>query len=167
VVGAKTYELLRTLTAPVKPAEKTFAELCQVLETHLAPKPIVIAERFRFHKRNQRAGESISEYCIAIQKLSEHCDFGTTLNNSLRDRLVCGLANEHIQRKLLVEADLTYDRAKAIALAAETATKDAEELRKQPMIEADVNKLQARVSKRGHVSTRVSRNNYNHLWSVR
>ena len=123
VVGAKTYELLRTLTAPAKPAERTFEQLCQVLETHLAPKPLIIAERFRFHKRNQKPGETISEYCVAIQKLSEHCEFGTTLNDTLRDRLVCGLANEHIQRKLLVEADLTHDRAKAVALAAETATK--------------------------------------------
>jgi len=57
--------------------------------------------------------------------------------------LVCGLVNEHIQRKLLVEADLTYDRAKAIAIAAETAVKDAVELRHQPAAAAaaDVNKL--------------------------
>ncbi len=130
------------MTAPGKPADKTFDELCETLERHLAPKPLVIAERFRFHKRNQQAGESISDYCVAIQKLSEHCEFGTTLRDALRDRLVCGLLNEHIQRKLLVEVDLSYDKAKAIALAAETATKDAEELRKQPS--HDVNKLQVK-----------------------
>lgn len=156
VVGAKTYELLRTLTAPAKPAERTFEQLCQVLETHLAPKPLIIAERFRFHKRNQKPGETISEYCVAIQKLSEHCEFGTTLNDTLRDRLVCGLANEHIQRKLLVEADLTYDRAKAVALAAETATKDAEELRKQPAGDTQVNRLQAKTARRGPQPTRLS-----------
>ena len=51
VVGSKTYELLRTMTAPTKPADKTFAQLCEILETHLAPKPLIIAERFHFHKR--------------------------------------------------------------------------------------------------------------------
>jgi hypothetical protein len=148
VVGAKTYELLRTLTAPEKPAQRTFAQLCEVLGKHLAPKPLIIAERFRFHKRNQKQGETISEYCVAIQKLSEQCEFGTTLKDTLRDRLVCGLASEHIQRKLLVEVDLTYDRAKAIALAAETATKDAEEFRKHPIAETQVNKLLAKAAKR-------------------
>ena len=134
---------------------RQFSSLPWAPET-LATPLIVIAERFRFHKRNQRSGESISEYCIAIQKLSEHCDFGTTLNTALRDRLVCGLANEYIQRKLLADADLTYDQAKAIALAAETATKDSEELRKQPMVDTSVNKLlQARPSRRGHVPTRA------------
>lgn len=142
VIGGKTYELLRTLTSPEKPAQKTFDDLCDILSKHLNPRPLIIAERFRFHKRNQKQGESISEYCVAIQKLAEHCQFGTTLNDALRDRLVCGLTNEHIQRKLLVEADLNYEKAKAIAIASETATKDAEELRKQP--NSDVNKLKAK-----------------------
>ena len=103
---------------------------------------MVIAERFGFHKRNQKVGESVSDFCVAIQKLSEHCQFGTTLNDALRDRLVCSLASENIQRKLLIEADLTYERAKNIAIAAETATKDAEELRK-PM-PTEVNKMKAK-----------------------
>lgn len=89
---------------------------------------MIIAERFRFHKHQQYQGESISDFCVAIQKLSEKCEFGTNLQDSLRDRLVCGLTNEHIQRKLLVEADLTFKRAKEIALAAEIASRDAEEL---------------------------------------
>ena len=46
VIGGPTYELLRTLTAPARPAEKTFVELCEILENHLAPRPLVIAERF-------------------------------------------------------------------------------------------------------------------------
>jgi len=158
VIGGKAYELLRSLTAPAKPADKTFDELCQTLDRHLAPKPLIIAERFRFHRRNQNAGESIADFCVAIQKLSEHCQFGTTLNDALRDRLVCGLANEHIQRKLLVEAALTYDRAKTIAIAAETAVKDAVELRHQPTAASatDVNKLTApkctRCGKGNHTS---------------
>ena len=139
VIGGKTYDLLRSLTAPQRPAERNFAQLCEILESHFSPKPLIIAERFRFYKRNQRSGETISEYCAALQRLTEHCNFGTTLSDALRDRLVCGLANEHVQRKLLVEAELTYDRAKSIALAAEAAAKDAEELRRQPA--ADVNKL--------------------------
>jgi len=32
VIGGRTYELLRTLTALQRPAEKTFAQLCTILE---------------------------------------------------------------------------------------------------------------------------------------
>ena len=37
-----------------KPATKTFAQLTEILRKHLSPKPLVITERFRFHKRDSR-----------------------------------------------------------------------------------------------------------------
>ncbi|XP_069129175.1 uncharacterized protein [Argopecten irradians] len=129
LVGGSTYALLRGLTAPKKPSEETFDRLVALLKEHYNPKPLVIAERFRFHKREQREGETIREYIAEIRKLSEYCEFGATLADALRDRLVCGLKNENIQRKLLSEADLTYDRAVELSVAMETAAKDAIELR--------------------------------------
>ena len=49
IVGKETYSLLSNLLAPVKPAVKRFEELVAVVKDHVAPKPLVIAERFRFH----------------------------------------------------------------------------------------------------------------------
>ena len=90
----------------------------------MAPKPLVIAERFRFHKRDQREGESINEYAAELQRLSEHCDFGTGLNDALRDRLV-GIRDEGVQKRLLTKENLTFDKALKMAEAAEQAGKDA------------------------------------------
>ncbi|XP_069114492.1 uncharacterized protein [Argopecten irradians] len=103
LVGGSTYQLLRGLTATRKPSEETFDRLCELLKSHFNPKPLVIAERFRFHKREKKEGESIRGYLASLRKLSEHCDFGESLQDSLRDRLVCGLRSENIQRKLLSE----------------------------------------------------------------
>ena len=50
VVGSKVYDTLRSLVAPVKPSEKTLAELLELLQKHYAPKPLIIAERFRFYR---------------------------------------------------------------------------------------------------------------------
>ncbi len=58
VIGTKAYSLLRNLLAPAKPVEKSYAELLKVIKQHLDPKPLVIAERFRFHRRKQLEGES-------------------------------------------------------------------------------------------------------------
>lgn len=96
LMGSKTYGLLRSLCAPAKPSSKTFSEIVTVLQDHLSPKPLVIAERFRFHKGNQLEGESISSFLAALKKLSGHCEFGTNLGDSLRDRFVCGLSSERI-----------------------------------------------------------------------
>jgi len=128
VIGGKTYSLLRNLTSPDKPSAKSYDDLVTILTTHLAPKPLVIAERFRFHKRDQKRGESISEYVAELKRLSQNCSFENALNDSIRDRLVCGLTSESIQRKLLSEANLTLQKATEIATAMEAAAKDATEL---------------------------------------
>ena len=72
VIRGKTYSLLRTLTSPVKPSTKTFDEIVTILQGHLSPKLLLIAERFRFHKREQREDESINSYVAEINKFSEH-----------------------------------------------------------------------------------------------
>ena len=57
-----------------------------------------------------------------------NCEFGTHLQDSLRDRLLCGLYNTHIQKKLLTEDKLTFEKSVDISTAMETAAKDALEL---------------------------------------
>lgn len=94
----------------------------------MKPKPLVIAERFKFHHRNQKEGETVAQYVAALRKLTEHCDFKDYLDEVLRDRLVCGLRSEVIQRKLLSEKDLTFQRAYELAHGLETASHQASEL---------------------------------------
>ena len=91
-IGKDTFGLLRVLIALTKLVDKTYDELTTALSTHLSPKLLVIAERFRFHKREQKDGESIKTYAASLQKLAEHCNFGGALTETLRDRLVCGMA---------------------------------------------------------------------------
>ena len=108
LIGSKTYSLLKNLVAPKLPKEKTFEQLVAALKQHFEPKPLVIAERFHFHRREQAEGESINEYMAELRRLTTHCKFGAFLDEALRDRLVCGLRNESIRKKLLTKADLIY-----------------------------------------------------------
>jgi hypothetical protein len=66
LIGGKTYNLLRTLTSPTKPADKSYQEIIKLLGDNLSPKPLSIAERFRFHKRKQLEGESINDYVAVL-----------------------------------------------------------------------------------------------------
>ena len=128
VVGAKTYALLRDLLAPTKPQEKTFAELSTTLKSHYEPKPIVITERFHFHRRNQSSGESVAEYVAELRRLATHCQFGEYLDEALRDRLVCGMRNAATQKRLLSEPDLTLKKAIELSQAYEAADKNAKDI---------------------------------------
>ena len=42
---------------------------------------------------------------------SEHYDFQNTLEEMIRDRLVCGINDEQIQRRLLAESSLDFKKA--------------------------------------------------------
>lgn len=133
VMGASTYGILKNLSTPVKPSTMTYVQIVKKLSDHLNPKPLEMTERFRFYKRNQLEGESISAYCAELQKLSMNCNFADNLNFMLRDKLVMGLGNEQIQKRLLAEEDLTYDKAKKTALAMESAQRDVCEIHNQTL----------------------------------
>ena len=109
-VGGKTYSLLRNLVAPQLPKEKYIAQLNNILKAHFEPKPLMIAERFRLHQRSQQEIESVKEYVAELKRMAKHCNFRTYLNEALRDRLVCGLRNKAMQKRLLSEAELTFER---------------------------------------------------------
>lgn len=48
-IGAKNYTLLRSLTSPDLPHDRSFDDLAAILKSHFQPKPLLIAERFHFH----------------------------------------------------------------------------------------------------------------------
>lgn len=63
-----------------------------------------------------------------LKKLAEHCEFGYNLNDALRDRLVCGLSSESIQKKLLTESTLTYKKAVDMAMSMEAVSRESQHL---------------------------------------
>ena len=63
-----------------------------------------------------------------LHRLMTHCEFGTYLNDVLRDCLVCKLCLEGTQRRLLATKDLTLQEAVNTALSMEAAEKDSKPL---------------------------------------
>ena len=88
-VGAETFKLIKDLCTPVRPMDKTFQEICDILRDHLNPEPNVIVERYKFFSRNRRDNESVAEYVAELRHLSTHCNFAGNLNEQIRE-LVCG-----------------------------------------------------------------------------
>ena len=96
VIGGTAYKIARSLVAPAGHKDKTYTELMDALSAHFSPKPLVIAERYRFHKRDTLPRESLAIYVAELCRFASHRNFGTNLDDCLRDRLVCGLSNTHI-----------------------------------------------------------------------
>ena len=83
IVGGAVYNLLRNLLAPVTPKDAQLQDIIAVLKAHYEPKPIVIAERFHFHRRQQLPGESVAKYIAELRCLSVHCNFRGYLEEAL------------------------------------------------------------------------------------
>ena len=88
LMGNKMYALLRSIVSPRRPKELSFAEIVDNLAKHLDPKPIVIAERFKFHKVEQQESESIRDFLARLKKLAETCEIGGYREEAIQDRFV-------------------------------------------------------------------------------
>ena len=110
LIDGKICTVLRDLLAPEKPTTKSFQLVVATLQEHLSLEPSEISERFCFYKRNQQERESILSNVAKLRKVATHCNFGGNLDEALRDRLVCGLRNMQIQKRLLSEAKLKYSK---------------------------------------------------------
>lgn len=93
-------------------------------------------------------------FLAELRQLTEYCEFGATLDEMLRDRLVCGVQDIRIQRRLLAEPKLTLKRALDLALAIEAADKDASEIQKGDSQEgaSPLNKVDAKDGKGSEIN---------------
>ena len=105
-MGDKMYALQRSIVSPRK------SEIVHNLAKQLDPKPIVIAERFKFREAEQQEWESMRDFLARLKKMAHTCGFGDYRKDAIRDRFVCGLKERGtIQRKLVAAADLTLHTA--------------------------------------------------------
>lgn len=128
VIGNETLDLLISLSVPNRVEDSTFDALVNLLDDHFRAGVNAVSESLRFDMRNQLPNESVSDYVVAISKLSINAGFGTgnALYHRLRNKLICGLHenNSGIREALLREGDaLTWENAKAIAMSMDVAQK--------------------------------------------
>ena len=141
VIGPSSYKLLRNLVAPVKPADMKYADLVEAMNKHHNPIPSEIVQRCKFNSRFRMEEESISDFLASLRSLAEFCNYGSTLDTMLRDRLVCGVLNDRIQRRLLAEKKLDLQTAVEIATGIETAAINVRDLQAAQSTREKVHKM--------------------------
>ena len=97
VGGNELFTTCKSVAQPKDLTRVTYKEVIALSSNHHMPKPNKIVERFKFNQRNQKQGESISEYIAELRKLSQFCEFNG-LEDMLRVKIVCGMSNESLQK---------------------------------------------------------------------
>ena len=115
-VGKQAYRLLKDLAFPDKVETFKVDKLQKLLEAHIQPVNFEAVEREKFHNLRQRPGESLRSFLLSIQQQAAKCSFGSTLEDQMRDRIVAGVSDLEIKKKLLRESCLTFKSAKKILI---------------------------------------------------
>ena len=103
-----------------------------------------------FDTRTRRQGKSVTSFVAELRRLAKYCNFAS-LNDLLRDRIVCGINDESIQRRLLSKTatKLTFDKVLEIASSMEIARTHIGEIQSGCPQPAEVHKVVAVTSQQG------------------
>ena len=133
VCGATTYQLIRNLVAPAKPTTKSFDELVKLVKNHHQPPPSVTVQRYEFNKQIRRDGESFADFFVHLRQLSEHCQFGDSLNDMMMDRLICGCNSDCLRHQLLAKSPPPkFEEVLALAQAFESVEWNTKDMQPSP-----------------------------------
>ncbi len=94
------------------------------LETFYVGATNVIYERYNFNRRVQEPSESFEAYVVALRALAKSCNYGQLSDDFIRDRIVVGVRENSLRKKLLQTRDLTLRNCIDICRASETTNMD-------------------------------------------
>lgn len=125
LISPEMYAVLKNIFLPDTVINQTFATVVNKLKEYYCPKRLVISERYKFNTRKQMEGESVGEFIVALSRLASNCQFDYFLDQALRDRLVAGLSDAIMVRKLLSETNpISFDEACKIVLDMDTVRRN-------------------------------------------
>ena len=124
-IGADALEIADGLGIDKEPDIEV---VLKTLETFCIGETNVIYERYCFNKRNQEANESIDSYVAALNSLAKSCDYGTLQDTLIRDRIVIGIHNNSVRKRLLQESKLTLKSCMDICRASEATAQQVKEM---------------------------------------
>ena len=97
--------------APISPNDKTYMELKHAFSAHCSRKPLVTAERYCFHERDQPSSRGVNcDVCCRASSICPPLYLWANWDDCLRDRLVCGLSNTHNIKNCLRRKTSTFPK---------------------------------------------------------
>ena len=126
--GPATFKVIRNLVEEGKLDTTPYDDIVKLVKNYYDPPPSVTMQRYKFNTRVRGASESVANYVAALREIAQHCEYKESLQDMLRDRLVCGVNHEAITNRLLSEKKLTFDKAMELAQAIESAERDTRQL---------------------------------------
>lgn len=115
-----------------------YDQLLKSLDEYFEPKQNELISTFIFHKRCQEEGENFDLFYTDLRKLIKTCNYKEQEERMLRDRIVLGVHNKKLQRKLLEVNDLKLQKAIDMCRASELSQNHIKMMyQQQPLVAVD------------------------------
>ena len=112
--GRDLYSLVKNLAFPDVPAQLPFDQLKSLLVDHILPVDFQATERAKFNSLVRAESMSCREFLLLLNKQASKCNYGDHLHEQLCDRLIAGINDIQLQRRLLEKKDLKFAEARKI-----------------------------------------------------
>lgn len=117
-IGTEAQDLYLNVLKKNEEIDK-YEHILKIFDDYFAPKQNEVMNTFNFNNRRQEDGENFDSFYSNIKQLVKNCNFMDLESRMLRDRIVMGIRDRNLQRKLLEIKDLTLDMAVDKCRAAE------------------------------------------------
>ena len=121
VIGQEALDIYNTFKFETAGDELKLDKVQEKFKNYCNPRKNLTYERHVFFTRNQNRNETIDQYVTDLRNKASTCDFGDLCDSLIKDRLICGVADEAFRERLLRDADLTLAKAIDICRASEVS----------------------------------------------
>lgn len=128
-VGADAVEVFNSFNLNDQQKSK-YVEVINAFDEFCKPKKNVVYDTFIFHSRQQKESEPFDNFLMDLKKLIRLCEFGESEKRMMRDRLVFGVFDKNLQKRMLEQDGLEYDKAVEMARASEASKFQTNEMQK-------------------------------------
>ena len=122
--------------------DNAFKVAIRKLDSYFRVEENIPYERHVFRQLAPKEKETADQFMVRLRKQARHCDFGTSLNDNLREQLIEKLTDFELKRKLLEQRNITLEEALDKARAWEAAGRQASNMTTSPLL-ADGNSINA------------------------
>lgn len=110
-LGEGAEEVLQATAVSLEKAKQRYDDAIETFEAYFRVKRNIIYERARFNSRNQLEGEPVEQYVLSLHSLARNCEYGDLREELIRDRIVIGIRDKALSRRLQLDAALTLEKA--------------------------------------------------------
>ncbi|UYV78715.1 K02A2.6-like [Cordylochernes scorpioides] len=140
IAGEKTVMIYKTFHISENDTYPNVKEMLDMLTNHFKPFKNTIQRRNAFFTCVQKEKQGIMEFVTELKHLAQECEFENLTESLIRDRLIIGILDREVKRKLLEDPQLTLPRAISIAMISESTCSQVASLNEQKMIEKQIEK---------------------------